>query len=143
MEQSRLAFELHRPARRHFPRRSVEVKGPHETFQADLVEMGRLAKWNQNVRYLLTVMDIFTKKLYARAVKRKTAQDVRDAMQSVLKEAGKTPVHLQTDQGKEFFNRPFQALMKAFGINHYHSFSPLKASLVERANRGTPGGPER
>ena len=134
MEQTRLAYELHRPARRHFPRRPVEVKGPHETFQADLVEMGDLAKWNNKTRYLLTVIDIFTKKLYARPVKTKTANDVTDAMRSILQQ-GKAPQKLQTDQGREFFNRPFQSLMKEYGIHHYHTFSPLKASLVERVNR--------
>ena len=135
MEQSRLAYELHRPARQNFPRRHVEVKGAHETFQADLVEMGDLSKWNKNVRYILTVIDIFTKKLYARPVKRKTAKDVTTAMESVLIEAKKTPRYLQTDQGKEFWNKPFQQLMKRFNVHHYHSFSPLKASICERVNR--------
>lgn len=43
--------------------------------------------------------------------------------------------HFQTDQGTEFFNSSVSALLKRFGINHYHSFSEKKASIIERFNR--------
>jgi len=42
---------------------------------------------------------------------------------------------LQTDDGKEFFNSTFQKLMKDFDINHFSTYSDMKAALVERAVR--------
>ncbi|XP_067211681.1 uncharacterized protein [Linepithema humile] len=41
----------------------------------------------------------------------------------------------QTDHGKEFYNRDFQNLVKKHGINHYSTYSVMKASVVERFNR--------
>ena len=131
----RLAHELHKPKRRHFPTRPVVVKAPHETYQADLVDMGDLVKWNRNVRYLLTTIDVMSKMGYAEPVKRKTGQEVTTAFQKILDRSGHSPKNLQTDQGKEFFNAPFQALMKRHGIHHYHTHSDKKASIVERWNR--------
>ena len=137
-EQKQLAFELHRPSRKRFAFRPVEVKGYHETWQSDLVEMKHLKKWNKNNNYLLTVIDIGSKYAYAEAVRRKTGQDVTAAFRKVLKRhrGRPTPTHLHTDQGKEFFNKTFAALMKEYGgINHYHTWSERKASIVERFNR--------
>jgi L-rhamnose mutarotase len=135
MSIKRLTYELHKPKRTHFPTWSVVMKGPHETYQADLVDMGNLVQWNQNVRYLLTVIDIFTKMGYAEPVKQKTGEDVTLAFEKILQRSGHTPKNLQTDAGKEFFNTKFQSLMKQYGIHHYHTYSDKKASIVERWNR--------
>jgi L-rhamnose mutarotase len=135
MSIKRLADELHKPKRKHFPTRPVVVKGPHETYQADLVDMGNLVQWNQRVRYLLTVIDIFSKMGYAEPVKQKTGEDVTTAFEKILDRSGHIPKNLQTDAGKEFFNAKFQKLMKRHGIHHYHTYSDKKASIVERWNR--------
>lgn len=125
--------ELHRPARINFKRRRTIVKGLHDLFQADLVEMIPYASVNKGYRYILMVIDAFSKKLWARPIKRKTGEDVTKAMQEILSES--VPKNLQTDQGKEFFNKPFKNLMDKHGINHYSTFSSMKASIVERCNR--------
>jgi len=83
---------------------------------------------------LLTIIDTFSKYAWAVALKSKNANEVTHAMKSVL-DAGRKPKYLQTDDGKEFFNKEFQGLMKKHDINHYSTFSVLKASIVERFNR--------
>ena len=45
------------------------------------------------------------------------------------------PLNLQTDDGKEFYNKMFQALMKQHGIHHFPTSGDTKASVVERFNR--------
>ena len=45
------------------------------------------------------------------------------------------PKNLQTDDGKEFFNTQFSKLMIKQQINHYSTYSVLKASIIERFNR--------
>lgn len=134
-EQRQLAYELHRPKRKTFPTRPVEVKGLHELWQADLVEMGHLKKWNGGVNFLLTVIDAFSKQAFVEACKTKTGQDVTAAMKRILIRAKYSPKLMQTDMGKEFLNRSFAALMREYDIHHYHTYSPLKASIVERFNR--------
>ena len=57
-----------------------------------------------------------------------------DAFQKILK-GGRKPINLQTDDGKEFYNKIFQDLMKRKGIHHFSTSGNTKASVVERFNR--------
>ncbi len=68
------------------------------------------------------------------SLKNKSGIEVTKAFQSILKE-GRVPQKLQTDQGKEFFNKHFQDVMKKHDINHFATATDLKASVVERFNR--------
>ena len=104
-----LADELHRQARRNFPRRKVIVKGLNEFWQGDLVEMQPYAKQNRGFRYLLTVIDVWSKFAWAIPVKTKTGKDVTEAFEKILKDTPTPPKLLQLDHGKEFYNKPFQA----------------------------------
>lgn len=126
--------ELHRPARRNFIRRKVEIRNLDETWQADLVDMSAYAGNNNGYKYLLTVIDIFSKFAWAVPIKRKNAKDVTDAMESILR-AGRVPKKLHVDRGKEFYNSLFQSLMETYGIHLYSTFSNMKASICERFNR--------
>jgi hypothetical protein len=127
--------ELHKPSRKHYKRRKVIVKGLNDLWQADLVEVIPYWKFNKGYKYLLVVINVFSKFLWIEPLKSKTAQDVTIAMRKVLKNVKNTPKNLQTDLGKEFFNKEFKKLMDEFNINHYNTFSNLKASVVERVNR--------
>src|SRR5437588_601137 len=120
--------ELHKPARKRFKRRRVIVKGLHDLFQADLVEMIPYAKFNRGFRYILVVINAFSKYVWAYPVKRKSGEAVTQAMKKVLSNGKNVPRNLQTDMGKEFYNSAFQGLMKQHNINHYSSFSNLKSS---------------
>lgn len=128
------AYTLHKPARIHFTRNRVFVPRPLNQFQADLCDMRALAEHNDGFNYILTVIDVFSKRAYARALKKKTAGEVVRAFESVFRDGG-IPKKLQTDSGKEFFNKSFEGLMKKHGIVHFATASDLKASVVERFNR--------
>ncbi|KAL7296467.1 hypothetical protein TKK_0010473 [Trichogramma kaykai] len=110
------------------------MMGIGDTWQADLVEMIPYAKVNEGHKYLLTVIDIFSKYGYAIPVRSKRANDVTEAMLSILK-SGEHPQNLHTDNGKEFYNSTFKQLMKKFKIHHYSTFSNMKAAICERFNR--------
>ena len=127
--------ELHKPARRNYLRRKYDIRGVDETWQADLVEMQSYARENIGYRYMLTVIDIFSKYSWAIPVKKKTGEDVTAAMKSMLRKSGRVPKNLHTDRGKEFYNKNFQTLMTKYGINLYSTFSNLKALICERFNR--------
>lgn len=127
--------EIHKSARKNFARRHVIQRGIHDCLQIDLVEMLPYARFNQGQKYLLTCIDIFSKMAYARPMKNKTSKETSMAMESILREIGNIPKNIQSDQGKEFFGKDFKQLMNKYGINHYCTYSHLKASIVERFNR--------
>lgn len=134
MSKEQIVDELHKPARRNYSRRRVIVKGLDDLWQGDLVEMLPYQRVNKGFNYLLTVIDVFSKHAWAEPVKTKSANDVADAMTGILQK-GRVPRKLQTDNGKEFYNSKFEVLMKQYQIEHYSTFSILKASVVERFNR--------
>ena len=130
-----LATELHKQARRNFPRTKVIVLGINDLWQADLVEMQPYAKQNKGYRYLLTCINVMSKYAWAVPTKSKTGKDVTEGFRKILNDAPTPPRNLQVDSGGEFYNKEFQALMKKHGINMYSTFSEKKASVVERFNR--------
>lgn len=132
MSKAQVVSELHKPARVNYRRRRVIVKGLHDLLQADLAVMTEFSKENRGYNYIFVVINTYSKYVWAVPVKKKTGVDIVKAMKTVLSQMSKVPTHLQSDMGREFYNKAFQNLMKKYGIHHYSTFSNLKASIVER-----------
>lgn len=132
MAKQQIVNELHKAARRNFVRRSVILKGIDDLWQADLIDMQNLKKFNKGYNYILVVIDCFSKYTWTEPIKSKSKLDVTHAFERILTTSNRKPNHLQTDSGTEFYNVTFQKLMKSYNINHYSSFSSKKASIVER-----------
>ena len=58
---SEQAYTLHKPARRLFARNHTYVAGIDDQWMADLADMQGIAKQNGGIRYLLTVINVFSK----------------------------------------------------------------------------------
>ena len=109
------AYTLHKPVRRHFKRRCVVVGGPNQQWQADLVDMSRLKAANDGTTFLLTVIDVFSKRAWCIPLKSKSAASLVAAFRRLLNDVNR-PTTLQTDKGSEFLNRPLQRLLKEYGV---------------------------
>ena len=81
-----LAEELYKPVTRKFQRRRVNVNSIEEIWANDLIEMQAFSKDNNGIKYLLTVIDIFSKFVWIVPLKRKTGHEVANAFSSILKE---------------------------------------------------------
>ena len=108
------------------------VFGIDEQWTADLIKVINITKYNRGYRYLLTVVDVFSKHAWVEPIKNKTGKTVTEAFEKILKQC-RTAIQLQTDDGKEFFNKTFQTLMK-HNIYHFSTSGDTKASVVERFN---------
>ena len=122
-EKLKIVNELHRTARKNFLRRHTIIKGYKDLWQIDLAEMQQYAGENDGYRYIVVCINCYSKFVYTRPVKNKTGVEVTQAMKSIIEEASYAPKNLQSDQGKEFYNSNFQALMKKYKINHYSTYS--------------------
>ena len=58
---SQLADELHKPVRKHYQKRSVFAKQIDDIWTADQVDMSPYSRSNSSYKYLLTVIDVFSK----------------------------------------------------------------------------------
>ena len=129
--QQNLANELHKPIRRKFIRRRVYANGIDEIWAADFVEMGKFSKWNNSVRYLLMIIDVFSKFTWIKPLKNKKADSIVEAFNKILK-TGRKPRFLWCDKGFEFYNKDFKKLLGEKGINLYLTENEEKSSVVER-----------
>jgi len=133
MSNCDIANKLHKPARKNYTRQRVNVYGKNNLWQADLVEMIPYSKKNKDHKYFLTIIDCHTKYFFAIPLKSKTAKEVSNAMPEILLK--RSPKLLQVDNGKEFYNATFDALIKKHNIHKYSTYSTTKACIVERLNR--------
>lgn len=132
---NQLVNELHAPARRNFRRRRTQMRGINDTLQADLVDMQPYARLNRGMKYILTAINIFSKKAYARPLRRKTGEEVKEALESILRSLGHPIKYIHTDRGKEFYNSTVRAMLKRYNVQLYSTFSSTKAAICERFNR--------
>jgi hypothetical protein len=127
------AKELHKPIIRKFKRRKVIVHKIDDIWSADLVDMQPFSRQNKGYRYLLTVIDIFSKFAWAIPLKTKTGKEMIEAFEILIKD--RKPNKLWTDAGKEFVNQNFKKFLLDNGIELYQTFNEGKAVVIERFNR--------
>ena len=127
---------MHKPVRRKFPRNRVYVAYKDQPFETDLVDMSHLSKYNDGSRYLLTCTDVLSKYAWVVPLKNKSGEYVAKAFQSILTYTGRYCQKLHTDEGKEFYNSKFRAMLKLYDIEHFSlGNKKIKCSVVERFNR--------
>jgi len=117
-----------------FPRRKVLVRGIKHQYQADLMDFSAIANYNNHCKYVLTVIDCFSRKAFAKALRSKKGHVLKRALEEAFTVLG-TPKKLQTDQGSEFFNQDVKQMLREKGVAHFFTHQELKAQMVERFNR--------
>ena len=129
------AHVLFKRAPKRFQRLKV-IAVFQQQIQADLVDVSHMAKFNSDVRYLLTAIDPFSKKAFVEPVLKKDAISVTNAFERILDRLGFKPKIFFSDQGKEFLNSTFQSMLKRRNIKIFTSKdADIKASVVERFNQ--------
>ena len=82
-----LAEELHKPVIKKFKRRKVYARFKDNIWAADLAEMESLSSKNKNVKYLLCVLDVFTKYAWVKPLKDKKGVTVLNDFIEVVNES--------------------------------------------------------
>ena len=131
---SQATYTLHKPMKRRFPTRKYKVPCVNHLWQIDLMEMIPYASINNDYRYIITCIDVFSRFARVQPIKSKSASAVHDALKIIFDD-GATPKYVQTDLGKEFYNSKVQQLFDTLKIQHYSVHSQFKAAIVERFNR--------
>ena len=128
-----LAEELHKPIKHKFARRKVFVFNIDDIWSSDLKDMSSLSKYNKNYKYLLNVIDLFSKYAYSIPLKSKNSKEIIEAFEKLF--SARKPNKLWTDQGSEFINKNFKKFMEDRNIELYHVYNEGKAVVIERFNR--------
>ncbi len=129
-----LADELHKPVRHNFPKRYVFVRNMDDVWGADLVDLKALAKDNDGYKYVLMVIDVFSKNGWAVPLKFKSALATKAGLEKIF-ENGINPRKIWADRGTEFYNQVVKQLLSKHNIELYSTDNEEKCSVVERWNR--------
>ena len=126
------SYSLRKEPRHSFRKARVVVSGIDSQFDMDLGEVSNIADENGGVRYLLFVIDIFSKYLWVQPLKNKTAKVVVNALKKILSK-GRKCKKIRSDSGKEFNNNLMKTFLKNEGIYYFTTQnSNTKANIVER-----------
>lgn len=134
-------YTRHKPRRVHFPRNCYIITNIAELYEADLaIFPDEYAKHNDGFKYILVVIDCFSKFMFVEPLKRRTTEAIIVAFKKILDRTGVKCDRLQSDHGGEFDSHKFRALMKENGIIFNTTSNPdTKASIVERSLRTIKG----
>ena len=133
-QQQQLAKEVFSPQITKLKRQRIMPLYKDETWSADLIDKSSLSKYNNNYKFILTVIDIFTKYAWAIPLKNKSGLSITNGFKTILSE-GRKPEKLWVDRGSEFYNKTFKSLLNEYETKLYSTYSDLKAVFIERFNR--------
>ena len=91
---NKLADELHKPVTRKFTKRRVLVYNIDDIWAADLIDMQTFAEFNDGIKYLLSVIDIYSKYGWIVPLKQKTGNAVANAFSAIFKTSNRKPKRL-------------------------------------------------
>ena len=103
----KLARELHKPIIRNLKKITVYSGFKDNIWGADLVDMQLISKFNKGFRFLLCVIDIFSKYVWVVPLKDKKGVSIVDAFQKILDDSNRKPNKIWVDKESEFYNNSF------------------------------------
>ena len=127
-----LAKELHKPIIGNFEKRTVYSGSKDNIWGADLVDMQFISKFNKRFRFLLCVIDIFSKSAWVVPLKDKKGASIVNTFQKILKESNRKPNKIRVDKGSEFYINFFKKWLKDKDIKMYSTHNEGKSVVGER-----------
>ena len=94
--------------------------------------MQLIRKFNKGFRFLLCVIDIFSKYAWVVALKDKKGISIVNAFQKIMKESDRKPNKIWVDKGSEFYNNSFKIWLKDHDIEMYSINNEGKSVFAER-----------
>lgn len=132
---SQETYQLHKQVYHQRAVKPVIALNPAKYLQVDLIDLSDTAYWNGNNRYIMTVIDVFSKRAWAVPMKTRTGPSAAKAIDPILAEV--KPRVLQSDNGSEFIAAEFGAVCDKYGTKQIFSKShtPQSQGQIEKFNR--------
>ena len=98
----------------------------------DLADMQLINKFNKGFRFLLCVIDIFSKYAWVVPLKDKKGVSIVDAFQKILDKSGRKSNKIWVDKGSQFYNSSFKKWLKNNDIEMYSTHNEGKSVAAKR-----------
>ena len=105
---------------------------PGDLIQADLFFVDKLAKFNKNIKYILSAIDTYTKFAYLEPLETKKAEDVLDKIILILNRMPRKSNIWCFDRGGEFENAKVINYLTKMNIRTFFTLGEHKAAVCER-----------
>ncbi|CAB3978331.1 uncharacterized transposon-derived [Paramuricea clavata] len=126
------AYALHSKKLTKYKRLPIHVYSRNAQWSIDLADLNNIARFNNQYRYLLVCVDIYSRYAFVRPLKTKTARNVARKFEDILIKEKEIPLKIQSDEGTEFalIRRD---LCKKYGFTLFHTYNrETKAVHAER-----------
>ena len=125
-----------KPPKKNYSTNKTDVYHIDEIWSFDILELKDFgSENNRGDRYVLVVIDNFSKFVWTIPLKNKNAQTIKDSFEIFLISSKRTPTLMETDRSKDFYNNSFQRFLKNNIIKLYSTNSSYGDVFAERFNR--------
>ena len=93
--------------------------------------MQLISKFNKGFRFLLCVIDIYSKYAWVITLKDKKGITITNAFQKILDESNRKPNKIWVDKGSEFYNRSMKSWLDKNDIEMYSTYNEGKSVFAE------------
>ena len=130
-----LADERHKPIIKKFEKRKVYSQFKDNIWGIDLADRQSLSRKNKGIKYLLYVIDLYSKYAFVIPLKDKKGISILNALDKIIKQYNRKPNKIWVDQGEEFYNNAFEKWLSDNDINMYSTYNEGKSVVAERFTR--------
>ena len=127
----KLAKELHKLIIRKFKKITVYSGFKENIWGADLADMQLIRKSNKGFRFLLCVIDIFSKYAWVLPLKDKKGVNITNVFQRILNNSTRKTNRIWVDKSSEFYNSSFKKWLKDNNIEIYSTHNEGKSVVAE------------
>ena len=125
-----------KPPKKFYPTNKTDVYYIDDIWSLDILDLKDYGpKNNRGYRYVLVIIDNFSKFGWTIPLKNKNAQTIKDSFENILTNSKRKPNLIETDRGKEFYTNIFQEFLNKNNIKLYSRNSSYGAVFAERCNR--------
>ena len=125
-----------KPPKKNYDTNKTDVYYIDDIWSLDILDLKDYgSENNRGYRYVLVIIDNFSKYGWTIPLKNKNAQTIKDSFENILIKSKRKPHLIETDRGKEFYNNIFQDFLNKNNIKLYSRNSSYGAVFAERFNR--------
>ena len=125
-----------KPPKKNYDTNKTDVYYIDEIWSLDLLDLKDYGpEHNRGYRYVLVIIDNFSKFAWTVSLKNKNAQTIKDSFEIIIISSKRKPNLIETDRGREFYNNIFQDFLKKNNIKLYSRNSSFGSVFAERFNR--------
>ena len=122
-----------KPPKKYYPTNKTDVYHIDDTWSLDILDLKDYgSENNRGYRYVLVIIDNFSKFGWTVPLKNKNGQTIKDSFEKFIISSKRKPNLIESDCGKEFYNNIFQSLLNNNNIKLYSRNTHLGAVFAER-----------